>query len=474
MTVQETELTFMRCPGCRSLVPPTATRCRMCGEALNNNQAQEGKDDAAGDPRKSRVRQRTMSLPPEEVESVKEQYGAGSFAPDSAQEVPPLRAEQNRPLERMRFGSAGNVEESTPNSTEVASKASATQPATAPESARPAPVDPTLSERLSVTQRALKDLESEFDTGEKHSEASEEAANRPRNEEGPRMGFRLGNETRSASVTPSPATKLSEPEDHEEEDDEEEGEEELHESMDASPAPGKKKRRRRRKKKGNAPAADVAVASPVETTRPSELPKAEPLATPSASPAPRHDERVSRAEAPAASAPVQQTQVAKNDEAPAVEQQQRQTLEKSAEVRERHQQIEPKRGKAVDPITEASRAEEGGLVGWFVNYAEDGNGVATEIRSGRFFICGEKLKDSDLVIEHDSVSTPHCVVKASPVDGLRVQDLLSESGTYVRKYGEDKFFQYTDSVTVSHGDWLRFGEHEVMVCLVALPKAARR
>ena len=82
MTVQETELRFKKCPGCRSLVPETATRCRMCGESL----------EAATEPapeKKSRVRQRTMSVPSSEVQKIKEQLGVAS---PPQPEVPPATA----------------------------------------------------------------------------------------------------------------------------------------------------------------------------------------------------------------------------------------------------------------------------------------------------------------------------------------------------------------------------------------------
>ena len=67
MTTEETELTFIRCPSCRSLVPAVATRCRMCG---HNFEAQSGEPASPmPDPSKakSRVRQRTISATLDEV-----------------------------------------------------------------------------------------------------------------------------------------------------------------------------------------------------------------------------------------------------------------------------------------------------------------------------------------------------------------------------------------------------------------------
>ena len=42
MATDSTELTFVRCPSCRSLVPAVSTRCRMCGATLDATAADEG------------------------------------------------------------------------------------------------------------------------------------------------------------------------------------------------------------------------------------------------------------------------------------------------------------------------------------------------------------------------------------------------------------------------------------------------
>ena len=46
MSTDSTELTFVRCPSCRSLVPAAQKRCRMCGAVL----------DASGQPERSEER----------------------------------------------------------------------------------------------------------------------------------------------------------------------------------------------------------------------------------------------------------------------------------------------------------------------------------------------------------------------------------------------------------------------------------
>lgn len=60
MSHDSTELTFVRCPSCRSLVPAVSTRCRMCGATIDGGSKSDTLD---GNDKKSRVRQRTMSGP---------------------------------------------------------------------------------------------------------------------------------------------------------------------------------------------------------------------------------------------------------------------------------------------------------------------------------------------------------------------------------------------------------------------------
>jgi len=82
MTTEETELTFIRCPGCRSLVPAVAARCRMCGELLESQKSgkEQGADSVS---KKSRVRQRTMSVSGDEVQTLKEQVVDSTLAEES-------------------------------------------------------------------------------------------------------------------------------------------------------------------------------------------------------------------------------------------------------------------------------------------------------------------------------------------------------------------------------------------------------
>jgi len=119
-----------------------------------------------------------------------------------------------------------------------------------------------------------------------------------------------------------------------------------------------------------------------------------------------------------------------------------------------------------------SPQEEGILLGWLVNFDQDSRGIAAEIRAGKFFIGRQRLRKSDMVIPDSAISTPHCLVAASRGEGLKVQDLMSEHGTFIKRKGKESFVQVRDAVSVEHGDAIRFGGYEVLVCLV--PFSGRR
>lgn len=109
---------------------------------------------------------------------------------------------------------------------------------------------------------------------------------------------------------------------------------------------------------------------------------------------------------------------------------------------------------------------EGALIGWLVDFGTEGKGTAFELRAGKFFVGRQKLRPNDMVFENPTISTPHCVLTANGPDGLHVQDLMSERGTQFRRANEQRMQVVQGVVTLHHGDWLKLGEYEVMVCLV--------
>ena len=66
MASETSDLTFVRCPSCRSLVPASASRCRICNNPLDGL----GKEETDQAKSAGRVRQKTITASPQEVEAV--------------------------------------------------------------------------------------------------------------------------------------------------------------------------------------------------------------------------------------------------------------------------------------------------------------------------------------------------------------------------------------------------------------------
>ncbi|MEI6518253.1 MAG: hypothetical protein WCN89_06135, partial [bacterium] len=65
MASEPSDLTFVRCPSCRSLVPASAARCRICNNPLDALAQSEGGGEAAKGT--GRIRQRTVTAAPQDV-----------------------------------------------------------------------------------------------------------------------------------------------------------------------------------------------------------------------------------------------------------------------------------------------------------------------------------------------------------------------------------------------------------------------
>ncbi|MCC6220305.1 MAG: FHA domain-containing protein [Deltaproteobacteria bacterium] len=409
MSINDTELTFTRCSGCRSLVPASASRCRMCGELLSKEaESAEGSVEEQPNRSSSRVRQRTMSLSSDDAKAIVDRVKSASSMNLASSEKP-----ADKPTEAFRLRPLDLAAKKSP----LASVSKETSQWKSPlelsgtkekgEGAKISPSNMSAGSAGTATSSPGLQVEAKPSTAEASAVPQSQSV-----AEGKRTSVDVAPKTAETQSGLSASTLAK-------------GELSL-----------RKKARRRKKKK----VQDVTTATSAGTLHVAarEEPGLE-----------RKKENLEQPMRTQGDVSVQPN-VKSNKEAP-----------KSS-------------AKSVEATAKPRELEEGGLFGWFVRYDEQGRGSATEIRTGRFFVSAEKLKDVDLVIEDETISTPHCVVRASVSDGLRVQDLLSEGGTFVRRRNEGRFYEYSDAVTLEHGDWLRFGDYEVLVCLVTFADAAAK
>ncbi len=411
MSTDSTELTFVRCPSCRSLVPAVSTRCRMCGATLEASDKVEPKSEDIAT-RTSRVKQRTMT----------EQDSELNAAADK------LRDE---------------------NSTVLAD----TSPATELEDEDP-----------------LADFLADTEIDEANMETKSPVASKPKDEEvaplvasnGSSNGHHLAEEAKESKVVVESGGK----------------------PFDKPSGLSFGKREEKKEISG-----DKSAAAAVEP----------------------------RAQQPAAQSKPQQgvekqhSQSTQNNQQ---SQQQRQGRDQSAQGRdgnreqraqasqgnqpredrrsgqersqERHREDrrnwhEPRdnregaasKGRSDNQEQRGSKGAQvhkasvgGMLVGWLVTY-QDPNGRSLELRESKFFVTRSSLKPSDLVIDDPSVSTPHAMLKVDPAGSIKVQDLMSDRGVYVKRKNGNSFQKEEELCVLSHGDWIRFGDVEYLVCLIA-------
>ncbi len=398
MATDSTELTFVRCPSCRSLVPAVSTRCRMCGATLD---AAAASDEADKEKKSGRVRQRTMSAPDSELSAAASQVREDAPPPPPPPPPAPERAtpaieahEEDDPLGDY-LDAIDEVPAVKASPAPAAMKPMAPPPPPPPQPQRSAPppqrTAPPPVESKPVASADI-DLDDELDV---ETELPAEGSPGPKVivESGGRRSFSQGKPgglsfSRPREEPQKPAARPTPP-----------------------PPPPQ-------------PKAPPVAERPEPAQREAQQKRSEPR------PEPRREERPREMTSqPPPSRPAPQPQ------------------------------------RAVEPPRRAEAAS-GRLYGWLVSYA-DPDGKSIELREGKFFVTGSSLKESDLVINDKSISTPHALVSIGGDGGLRLQDLMSDRGVFLR-HGESGAYQRREEpCTVEHGDWVRFGDVEFLVCLIA-------
>ena len=126
------------------------------------------------------------------------------------------------------------------------------------------------------------------------------------------------------------------------------------------------------------------------------------------------------------------------------------------------------------PIERSSKPEEiywknnTQLVGFLVSFDNEPNGSYLELRVGRLIV-SSKFEGSGncLVLQDESVSPMHAIMRITLGNSVQVLDQLSESGTRIQRAGggEEQFLSGEKS-TISHGDVIVFGDRSFYVCLI--------
>ncbi|MCB0310305.1 MAG: FHA domain-containing protein [Bdellovibrionales bacterium] len=373
MSTDSTELTFVRCPSCRSLVPAAQTRCRMCGASLDASGAEEPGN--AGK-RSGRVKQRTMSTPDSKISEMVDQIKA---------KPEPVHAETK-------------VVEEEPE--EVVSGLPSDDP-----------LGPYIEE---------VNLDDEEESEVVFAESEETALNGKHYQEDATRKVTLeSGRSRSGGLSfgknreevPGKADSLSD----EVEEKDEKGWAAVDSQSDVS----------NRTSHGSVSGRTTSASGELQEIA-NRLRKEE-----------SEDEQL---------------------EEDAVQ-------EKPSEKRVKEELPSKQPFDAAKKGASPQGGVRGRLFGWLVSYS-DPDGMAVELREGKFFVSSSSLKSHDLVIDDPSVSTPHALCSIGLEDGFRIQDLMSDRGVFVRRRSGDTY-QREELCRVEHGDWVRFGDIEYLVSLIA-------
>ncbi|HMO17036.1 MAG TPA: FHA domain-containing protein [Oligoflexia bacterium] len=112
------------------------------------------------------------------------------------------------------------------------------------------------------------------------------------------------------------------------------------------------------------------------------------------------------------------------------------------------------------------RVAGGRIVGFLISFDNEDDGEITELRVGRWIVTSREIgSDSDLVIQDESISPSHAVLKVGNDGSVMILDQLSEFGTGVIKQ-ESEYEQDASSgmVSLDHGDMVRLGRRYFVYC----------
>lgn len=109
------------------------------------------------------------------------------------------------------------------------------------------------------------------------------------------------------------------------------------------------------------------------------------------------------------------------------------------------------------------------IIGFLVSYKDNDNGEVIEIRQGRWLLTSKFSDQSDqqIVIDDETISPLHAIIRASADGKIDVLDQLTEYGTGLTRAGGGAEIDLAGAKEkIEHGDTIRFGKREFVVCLV--------
>lgn len=108
------------------------------------------------------------------------------------------------------------------------------------------------------------------------------------------------------------------------------------------------------------------------------------------------------------------------------------------------------------------------IVGFLISFDRSEFGEVSEIRAGRWLLTSRPADHGDqIVIDDESISPLHAIVRATADGKIQVLDQLSEFGTGVTRHGSSTEEEISGSMSnLEHGDTVRFGKRKFIVCIV--------
>ena len=467
MSTDSTELTFVRCPSCRSLVPAVSTRCRMCGAGIDA----QGKESSASEPTPPRrTRQNTITQPPTEFVQAVDAYkvtDAESAEPpqmvmdaeegfdplrdyldDTSAEEQPYKAQQSDPVvevpqsppapapfvqEEQKAVEEDDFDIFSDDDDDWLDDLEDELPVAKEEVLKSTPVKETKD--LGQPPLSMHDSENRpREQHKQHDSASNKVA--PVTREQPRVvvesGARPGGKPSALSFGKGKSDDVSKSPAQEQNSGPAKTEPHVSNSF---------ARQQNTKQKDNRPQEreQQRYERPRQEQRPQQNPQ----------------QAHKREESPVRQSPQGQHVGKQGRDRPEHDRQEHRTEQQQ----QRGQQVREQKSKVP-----AHEGVESRLVGWLVSFATPTRN-SYELREGKFFVSSSSLKANDLVINDSSIATPHAIV-AVESGRLQVQDLMSDAGVFRRRYRESDFAAFSEPFELKHGDWVRFGNIEFLVTMI--------